>query len=179
MVIVLVPFFLILKTTGDLFAAAHWTFYTLLFLLVIGVFILFMVRQGKFTDYDVSKREQRPILFLVSMLLAVVYLIGLFLFHAPSVLFVVTFTIILGIFFASIINTWIKASMHVATIASLIAGLALIYGGFYYLLLLLIPLVGYIRVRAKRHTVPETIAGAMLGLSLSLIMYTIVTVFLD
>ena len=80
---------------------------------------------------------------------------------------------------ASIINNWIKASMHVATITSLIVALAIVYGGYFYLLLLVIPLMGYIRVRAKRHTVAETIAGGIFGSSLSLLMYFMVTSFLQ
>lgn len=178
MVIVLVPFFLIYKTTNDLFAAINWTAYTLIFLLVISVFILLAVRKGIFTDYDVSKREQRPLLFLVAMILSVIYLIGLFLLDAPAILLIITFGIIIGILGASIINNWIKASMHVATITSLLAGLAIVYGGFYYALLLFVPVIAYIRVRAKRHTVPETIAGAIFGASLSLLMYSMVTSFL-
>lgn len=178
-IIVLVPFFLIYKTTGDTFSALNWTMYTVIFLIIIGVFILLGVRKGIFTDYDVSKREQRPLLFLVSMLLSVTYLIGLFLFDAPSILFLVTFGIIIAILLASIINNWIKASMHVATLTALLVALSLIYGSYYYLLLLIIPIMAYIRVRAKRHTIPETIAGAIFGSSLSLLMYFMVTSFLE
>ena len=177
-IIVVVPFFLIYRTTGDLFSAFNWTMYTILFLLIMGGFILYKVRQGTFTDYDVSKREQRPLLFLVSGVLAIVYLIGLSLLKAPSILYAVTFGVIIAVILASIINNWIKVSMHVSTITALLVSLALIYGGFYYFLLLGIPLMGYIRVRAKRHTVPETIAGAIFGMSLSIVMYLVITSFL-
>ncbi len=177
-IIVVVPFFLIYRTTGDLFSAFNWTMYTILFLLIMGGFILYKVRQGTFTDYDVSKREQRPLLFLVSGVLAIVYLIGLSLLKAPSILYAVTFGVIIAVILASIINNWIKVSMHVSTITALLVSLALIYGGFYYFLLLGIPLMGYIRVRAKRHTVPETVAGAIFGMSLSIVMYLVITSFL-
>lgn len=179
MVIVLVPFFLVYRTTGDLFAAFNWTIYTLLFLLIIGVFILLGVRKGIFTDYDVSKREQRPLLFLISIVLTVLYLIGLYFFNAPRILLIVTSVLLVGIVSASIINHWIKASMHVATVTAIIVGLVAVYGGYFYLLLLLIPVVAYIRVRAKRHTVPETIVGGLFGSALSLLMYIMVTSFLD
>jgi hypothetical protein len=170
--------FLIFKATNDLFAALNWTFYTLFFLLIIAAFILICVRKGIFTDYDVSKREQRPLLFLVAILLAVIYLFGLFIFNAPAILFFVTFGIILGIIAAGIVNNWIKASMHVATVASLLSALAIVYGGFYHLLLLLIPVVAYIRVKAKRHTISETVAGAIFGCSLSLLLSLMVRSFL-
>jgi hypothetical protein len=178
-VIVLVPFFLIFRTTNDLVSAIDWTVYTLAFLLIIAAFIFYNVRKGVFTDYDVSKREQRPLLFMVAIILSILYLIGLFLFDAPSILFVVTFGIILGILIASIINNWIKASMHVATITALITAMAIVYDGYYYLLLFFVPVVAYIRVRAKRHTVPETIAGAIFGGSLSILMYIMVRSFLE
>lgn len=177
-IIVVVPFFLLYKTTGDMLLAFNWTMYTILFLLIMGVFILYKVRQGTFTDYDVSKREQRPLLFLVSGVLAVIYLIGLILLKAPSILYAVTFGVIIAVVLASIINNWIKVSMHVSTITALLVSLALVYGGFYYVLLFGIPLMGYIRVRAKRHTVPETVAGAMFGMSLSIVMYLVITSFL-
>lgn len=177
-IIVVVPFFLIYRTTGDLFSAFNWTMYTILFLLIMGGFILYKVRQGTFTDYDVSKREQRPLLFLVSGVLAIVYLIGLSLLKAPSILYAVTFGVIIAVALASIINNWIKVSMHVSTITALLVSLSLIYGGFYYFLLFGIPLMGYIRVRAKRHTVPETVAGAIFGMSLSIVMYLVITSFL-
>jgi len=176
--IIFVPLFLIYRTTNDVVTTINWTLYTMVFLLIIGVFILICVRKGVFTDYDVSKREQRPLLFLVAMLLGIIYLIGLFIFNAPAILFVVTFGILMGILAASIVNNWIKASMHVATVAALLSALALVYGGFYYLLLFLIPLIAYIRVRAKRHTVSETIAGAIFGCSLSLLLSLMVRSFL-
>jgi hypothetical protein len=176
--IIFVPFFLIYKTTNDLVTATNWTIYTLVFLLIIAVFILICVRKGIFTDYDVSKREQRPLLFLVAILLAVIYLIGLLLFDAPAILFIVTFGIILGILAASIVNNWIKASMHVATASALLSAVAIVYGRFYYTLLLLIPVVAYIRIKAKRHTIPETIAGAVFGCTLSLLLSLMVRSFL-
>ena len=114
----------------------------------------------------------------LTMLLSVIYLGGLFLFDAPAILFIVTFGIILGILCASIVNNWIKASMHVAAITALLTTAAIVYGGLYYLLLFLIPLVAYIRVKAKRHTTPETIAGAIFGGLLSLLMYLMVRSFL-
>src|SRR5207344_115927 len=101
------------------------------------------VRKGIFSDYDVSKREQRPLLFLVSILMSIVYLFGLFLFDAPAILFIVTFGIIIGVLAASIVNIWVKVSIHVATVTALLSALAIIYGRYYYLLLLLIPLIAY------------------------------------
>lgn len=154
-----------------------WTFYTAFFLLAMTVFILFCVQRKKFTDMDVSKREQRPLLFLISISAALLYVVGLFFLHGPFILFVIAFGIIMGIAIASVINIYIKASIHVATVSALIFAVAMAYGGFYQLLLLLILLVAWSRVRIKRHTLQETIVGGVLGIGLAVIIYTLVKVF--
>ncbi len=126
---------------------------------------------------DVSKRTQRPLLFLVSGILAAIYLGGLFIFNGPKVLIVITIGVIIGIGLASAINTKLKASMHVATISALIFALAIIYNGWYLLTLVLIPLVAWARLRIKRHTLPETVVGGLLGVLLSLCIYGLAMVF--
>lgn len=176
LVLLFVPFALIYSNTGDLYIASMWTFYTAFFLLAITVFILYCVQRKIFTDMDVSKKEQRPLLFLVSIISALLYLSGLFLFHGPFILFVIAFGIIFGIFVASIINTKIKASIHVATVSALIFAVAMTYDGYYRLLLLLIPLVAWARVRIKRHTRSETIVGGALGIILALLIYSLVRI---
>ncbi len=126
---------------------------------------------------DVSKRTQRPLLFLVSGVLAVFYLGGLFIFNGPNALVVITIGILIGIGLASIINTRLKASMHVATISALIFALAIIYNGWYLATLFLIPLVAWARLRIKRHTLPETVVGGLLGILLSLCIYALAKTF--
>jgi hypothetical protein len=177
LVLVFVPFLLLYRTTNDLYLTWSWTLYTVLFLLGITIFIIYGVQKNLFTDIDVSKREQRPLLFFVSILFGILYLVGLFLFHGPLILFIITFGIILGIVIASIINMKIKASMHVATISALILTVAIIYGGHFLLLLFLIPLVAWARVTIKRHTLQETIIGGILGILLSLCIYVSVRIF--
>jgi hypothetical protein len=175
-VFVFVPFLILFKSTNNLQNALYWTGYTVFFLVFITLFILYGVKKKIFTDIDVSKREQRPLLFFTSIILAIFYLAGLFILHGPFLLFIIAFGVIMGIFVASIINTRIKASIHVATISSLIVGLALAYGGGYFLLLLFIPLVAWSRIIIKRHTVSETIVGGILGILLSLVIAILVKV---
>lgn len=76
-----------------------------------------------------------------------------------------------GILAGSIVNTRIKASVHVAAVSALITGLALVYQGYYWLLYILIPVICWARVKIERHTVPEVIAGSFIGSILAVIMY--------
>lgn len=177
-VLIPLPFLLIYKTTGNINYALQWTYYSFIFIFLVVAFVLYAVKKGMFTDFDVSKREQRPMLFSVTILIGLCYIIGLYMFHGPLILFITIFGIIAGVFIASIVNTQIKASIHVATISAVTSAVSIIYGGKYWLLLILIPIVGWSRVKIKRHTVLETIIGGILGSSLSASIYGLAKVLL-
>lgn len=173
-----VPPFLVYRYTLDLYAAFFWGFYTLFFLIAIAVVMIQAVSNGTFTDLDVSKREQRPLFFLLCIVISVVYLGGLVYLHAPLSLFLMTISVMIGIVIASIINLFIKASLHIATLTALVVALIFFYQGATYWLLLLIPLVSWARITINRHTLQETIIGAIFGTVLSLILsWSMVTVF--
>lgn len=172
-----VPFFLLLRLGSELNYALTWTGYTFFFLIALTLFIRECVKRGIFTNMDVSKREQRPLLFNVSILMTILYLGGLYLFDGPQILVIITVGVMLGIVLISIINTRIKASMHVATISALIFTTAIVFSGYYLLLLFLIPLVAWARLKIKRHTLSETVVGGLLGVLLSLCIYALVRTF--
>lgn len=170
-ILISLPYFLVLKSSHNPQTALYWTFYSWIFLAIFVVFVLVGIWKKIFTDIDISDRKQRPILYLVGALLALFHLFGLFLLHGPPVLFITVMGIMLGIFFGSVINIKVKASVHVAAISALVTALSIVYQGYYFLLFLLIPVVGWARLRMKRHTPAEVIVGAIFGSLLSLIMY--------
>ncbi len=173
-------FLLTYKTTNDLSSSLIWTGYTIIFLVLITLFILYCVRRKVFTDMDVSKREQRPLLFIVGLLATVLYLIGLLFMGGPGMLFLITVGVLIGVLLASVINVYIKASIHVATISALVIAVVFAYREnlAISLLLISIPLVAWSRLKTKRHTLQEIIVGAILGVVLSLSVYMIMKVFL-
>lgn len=175
--LLIVPFFLLLRLGETINYALVWTLYTFLFLLAMAFFIRDRVKKGIFTNMDVSKREQRPLLFKAGFLFAILYLAGLYYLNGPDILIVITVGVIIGIIISSIINTRLKASMHVAAISALIFTTAIVFSGYYLLLLFLIPLVAWSRLKIKRHTLPETVVGGLLGVLLSLCIYALVKTF--
>src|SRR5882757_6342939 len=124
MLLVFVPLLLVYKTTGNVVWAMAWTGYTMIFLLAMTFFLIYGVHKKIFTDLDVSKRTQRPLLFGVSLVMSVLYLGGLFLLNGPQILLVVVLGIIISIVLVSFINIRIKVSIHVATISALLFSLA-------------------------------------------------------
>ena len=171
MMLVFLPLLLVYRTTGDVVLAMAWTVYTMIFLIAISFFVVYGVHKKIFTDLDVSVRTQRPLLFTVGIIMTLVYLWGLFFLNGPKILTLVTEGFLLGVLLMAIINTRLKISFHVSTVSSLLFTMAIVYQGYYYLTLLLIPVVAWARLRIKRHTLAETVVGACFGILLSLGMY--------
>jgi len=174
MLLVFVPLFLVYKTTGDVVTAMVWTVYTMIFLIAMTFFVVYGVHKKIFSDIDVSKQSQRLLLFAVGILLTVVYLWGLFFLSGPKILIIITAVFIVGVLLLALINIKLKVSFHVTTISALLFALAIVYQGYYYLSLLLIPAVAWARLKINRHTLAETVVGGCMGILLSLSMYLLV-----
>lgn len=173
-----VPYILVLKFTNDYAYAFQWTIFSYIFVLGLAVFIALGVLFGIFSNFDVSKREQRPLLFYFTAFTIFCYLLSLIIFNGPKILFIAVFAVILGLIVISFVNRWIKASIHVATITSFLLLVSIIYNGYYFLFLLLIPILSWSRVKTKEHTVLETVIGAALGVLLTTVVYTVTRYFL-
>ena len=122
---------MIYKTTGNFNQAIFWTVYSLFFIAAVAGFIFGGIKKKKFSDWDVSTRAQRPLLFSFFLVIGIFYLIGLYLLNAPFILFVVIIAMLFGIALVSVINKKIKASLHVATISAILLGLVLAYKGYF------------------------------------------------
>ncbi len=169
------PFLLVYRVSHDSAYAFYWALISLIFFGFIGMFILYEVKKGTFSDVDVSRREQRPFLFLAIGIAVVMYLLILIILNGPVILYLAAFGFILGIFFITVINRKIKASIHVATITALLLIFGFLYG-VQPIFFLLIPVIGWSRVVIKRHTVSEVIVGSIIGGGLTLLMYGVVKI---
>lgn len=173
-VLIPVPFFLIYEKTSNLFLSFIWSGISMFFILLYFLFVFVGVKLGIFTDLDLSKREQRPLAFLVGLLLTISYLILLFLLHAPGILQIGTFALILGVVIIAIANMFTKVSWHMAVLSAFLTSILLIEGwkvlpGFF-----LLPLVAWARIKTKNHTLFQTILGSSIGILTTIIFYVIV-----
>jgi PAP2 superfamily len=177
--LVLLPSFILYRAPEDMELAMVWTLYTLAFLVLISCFLWYGVHKKFFTDFDVSKKEQRPLLFFVSFILLAIYLGGILLFSGPSILAVTAVCLLVGLIFVSVLNTKIKASMHLATLSAMVVPYVVVNKGWSVLLLSLIPVVAWSRITLKRHTRNEVIVGSIVGTVLSLSIYLLLNRFYD
>ncbi|MCL4418746.1 hypothetical protein M1146_01440 [Patescibacteria group bacterium] len=165
------PYILVDKVSKNPLYALKWTVFSYVFLFSLVVYVVLGIFLGFFSDFDVSKKEERPRFFAFGAILTFLYLVSLFILAGPRILFVGTIGIILGVLVISIVNKWIKASVHTATVSAFSLSLVIIYGKELLPVLLLIPVVAWARVKIKKHTLLEVIVGGFLGLFLTIIVY--------
>lgn len=165
-----IPYLLVYRFGYDHLYAIKWALFSFLFTCITGVFVLYEVRHKVFSDMDVSKREQRPLLFGFVGVVTALYFISLFVFNAPPILFITVWGIMVGIVLATLINYRVKASLHVGTITAVTITLVKLYD-LPYVIFLLIPLVAWARIKIKRHTKQEVLVGMLFGIGLTTAMY--------
>ena len=172
------PFLLVDKATRNDIYALKWAAVSYVFIGAVILFVLAGVLLGVFADIDISKKKQRPIVFAFSFIILLLYALSVLVLNGPKVLLIASLGIAFGLAVLFVVNKWIKASIHVATISAFIFFAGIIYGNASILLaLFLIPFIGWARVKTEKHTKQEVIVGGLLGCGLTVIFYIIAKLF--
>ncbi|MEU6072419.1 phosphatase PAP2 family protein [Micromonospora sp. NPDC047074] len=121
------------------------------------------VRRGRLTDHHVGAREQRrvPLLFGLGSVAAGLALLAVL--GAPRPVLALAAAGLVGLVVAVAVSHWWKMSIHSAVAAGTVVVLVLTFGVGLLATAPLLALVGWSRVRLRDHTVPQVLAGAVLG----------------
>ncbi|HEX9921378.1 MAG TPA: phosphatase PAP2 family protein [Anaerolineae bacterium] len=131
-------------------------------------YLMWLVRRGLLKDIYIPNRRKR-ITPLVFMMIWLLFLWGLirYLGAPPTVESLFVITIMLFGILGAITLFW-KISFH-AGIVSAAVTTAVILGGYStWPVTLLVPLVGWSRVRLRRHTPRQVLYGSLLGMLITL-----------
>lgn len=130
---------------------------------IVWAFVLQRRRAGHWQTVDASRRQERPLLYLLALAVAGGY--WWWMGGAASATSAGILAAVAMLCIAGLANRWIKLSLHVACLA--FAGIALLpllpVAGV--VALALVPLLAWARLRMARHTLPEVVGGALLGLA--------------
>ncbi len=145
--------------------ALLWAFtYGIMVCLLPAIYIGYMVWRGRITDLHMEVRRQRIRPFLVSLIGTAIAWGILTLMGAPPLLptFAVVSFVLLGTMLL-VTLVW-QISMHAMSITCAVVAAGVLYGvGTAVLLSPLIPVVGVARIKLRRHTLAEVIAGGLVG----------------
>lgn len=163
----LIVFFVYKESKNGSFVQSALKFLWLFIFLILPVLIWIFsrVKSGKYTDSDVSDREQRKSLYLfISAALSVYILFNYFVNKTWD--FVLLYLLVL-ILLMQISNLLIKSSMHTALnifVAALFFSENFVWGIVWLLISIL---VGITRILLKRHTLQEVLSGAIIAVFVS------------
>jgi membrane-associated phospholipid phosphatase len=138
-----------------------WTALCIVFgSLIPFIFILILYKKKKINDLHVPKREERIKPTLVTL---VSYMLGFFVFYilrSPVYLRAIFFGSFLTVIVLVLITYFWKISFHTSWITFFCITYYIIFGKWAILLAVCIPLIAWARVRIKRHSVAQVIAGS-------------------
>lgn len=147
--------------TGDFL---KWWGLSALFVSIIPIaFVLRGVSNGRFTDRYVTRADQRFIPFVVSAASMLVCLVLLIALSAPRPVIGVTLAATVALFIGMLLTLKWKISVHCGTVAGGLTVLTITLGPWILPLVVLVPVVGWARVRRMHHTVPQVVLGSIFG----------------
>jgi membrane-associated phospholipid phosphatase len=133
-------------------------------------YLLWLVRKGKLADIYMPERETRlrPLTLMMVWMLACLMLARQW--QAPPVVefFVLAAIVMIGIL--SLVTLFYKISFHGATISAAATATLMVAGSSAWPIMLLVPLVGWARVRLERHTPRQVIFGSLVGALIALLL---------
>ena len=144
--------------------ALRWLVIVVLFVTVLPVLsIAVMVRYAKVSDLHLHNREER-LLPLCCTLVSMV--VGTVLLHqlgaAREIVWAGIAYIVNSVIFSAITPIW-KISFHSSVATGCVTVLVMLVNPQFGWLFLLIPLIAWARVYRKRHTLLQTVVGAVLA----------------
>jgi membrane-associated phospholipid phosphatase len=143
-----------------------WPFALLYFVCAIPaplVYLLWLVKTGRVTDFHLPKRSDRTGPFLAALASALAGVGFLFYFGAPAAFVAPVVTAFAQTLVLFLITLAWQISVHTATTAAVVTFAILGLGGAAVLAAPLVPLVIWARLYLRRHTMAQCIAGAALG----------------
>jgi len=136
---------------------------SLIFLTVIPALSLLFYIPRRNEPWASTERRQRVMSFVF---MAISYPIGfvvLKIVQAPPIFEAIMLTYVVVVLALIAVNLFFKASGHAAGVAGPVAALIYFYGLIATPLIALIPLTMWARVKAKGHTLLQTVVGALLS----------------
>jgi membrane-associated phospholipid phosphatase len=134
------------------------------------LYLVWLVHIGKLEDIYMPQRSTRirPLVMLMAWLLFCLFLIRYW--QVPSLVeaFVLATTVLIGIL--SLVTLFWKISFHGATITAAATATVIVIGSWTWPVMLLVPLVGWARIRLERHTPRQVIFGSLVGALLALVL---------
>ncbi len=175
----IMPFFVVYRQTDSELYAIKWMLFSSVFILFGVMIILFETLDGDFSDFDISKRQERFKFYLISFLLGIIYLVPALFFKGIFFpLSFITLGITAGLVTLAVISKYTKASVHTAVVCAFVLSIAILYGSATLLVTFwMVPLVAWARITLKKHNWLEVFLGALVGITITILTLSVKNIF--
>lgn len=162
-----------LAVAENLADAFAWAMLCILFNVLIPYFyILFLYRKREINDLHIPLKRNRIKPLAVSLASYAAGYLTLHFLKSPLFLkSIFAISITLNIIYIIITFYW-KISLHASWIAFVVVTLNVLFGSWMLLLLPLVPIVGWARIKIKRHTLNQVILGAAVASAVAVLVYS-------
>ncbi len=138
----------------------------LAFAMLTGIplaYVALGIRKGWVSDWELSRRSERPRFILVSLSSDLLALVVLRALGAPRLIWLLPLIYAaLGLTMWTISNFW-KISLHMVGVAGFATLLTYVYGPAAAWTFAFLPLVAWARLHRRKHTPAQLVAGALAG----------------
>lgn len=139
----------------------------------IGLWTLRGVRKGTYTNLDVSDQGQRQRWFIITTFLLLVVTLIIWFTNQDRTLRLAVMCSLVLLVVAQLVNTRVKASMHLAFHVFLGFLIFQFNGVVGTVFLMFAPLLAWSRIHLKRHVWREVIVGSLLGAALGTVFWLV------
>ena len=169
-----IPIFLVicLMVIDNKMEAISWAFICLLFGIVIPyLYICLLFRKKEIDDMHIPEKEDREKPLLLSCASYIACFAVLYALNGPLFLKSLFAVIVVSTIIITIITYFWKISLHSSWITFVVITFNILFGRWMLLMIPLIPVIAWARVRIKKHTVNQVIFGVGISSLTSFLIY--------
>jgi len=137
------------------------------------VYVVWAIRAGRIADFHLSNRRERVAPFVVSLVCGLSAWLVLVATGAPHGFDVFVLAMLFQTLLLFLITLVWQVSVHTAGAAGLVTFTCLVAGPAAIMLIGIVPLVAWARLYLGRHTLAQTIVGALVGSSCFTILFAL------
>ena len=161
-----------LSIEGDIIKALGWAFLCLIFTTIIPYTYIYILNKKKvIDDLHIPNRENRIKPLIITAVSNIIGFIILYILEAHLFLKTMFLAAIISTITIGVITYFWKISIHTAWMAFIVITFIILFGKWMMLLLPLIPVIGWSRVKIKRHTITQVITGSVISSSTTFFVF--------
>ncbi|MEA2016159.1 MAG: hypothetical protein U9O59_05590 [Actinomycetota bacterium] len=172
--VISIPIFLVIciMIVDNTIEAMAWASICLLFGTVIPyLYVILLYRKKEIDDMHIPRKEDRIKPMLVSFVSYTLCLIILYILDGPLFLKSVFAISVASVVIFTVITYFWKISLHISWITFIVITFNVLFGKWMLLMVPLIPVIGWARVRIKKHTVNQVILAVGISTVTSIMIY--------